>query len=183
MKAQRTTKRLLMAGVLLGALGTGSFALAQEGVQFDQKQDPTGGNVRENALPFPERSMRQDPAQQPMDSTGTGGSGNTGTLPRDEGALDPAVGGSDRNQGTSGMTQEPGTGSPDTTQGQGTRGANDSMVNEPGTGGSGTSGDGSVRNSNEGVLMPGVDDEGLDKDQGQSDQDTVYQGSNQQRPD
>ncbi|QRK11971.1 hypothetical protein JQX13_19080 [Archangium violaceum] len=68
---------------------------------------------------------------------------------------------------------EPGTG------GAGT-GGTEGMTNEPGTGGTGDTG---VLDEDEGVLQPGVNDEGLDSDQGQADQDTVEPGTRAQPED
>jgi hypothetical protein len=85
--------------------------------------------------------------------TGTGGAGDT----RDQGPLD-----------------EPGTG------GAGTTGTDEGMTNEPGTSGSRGTGGAGVFDEDEGVLQPGVNDEGLDDDEGQADQDTVNPGTRPQ---
>lgn len=66
---------------------------------------------------------------------------------------------------------EPGTG------GAGSTGTDESMTNEPGTSGSRGTGGAGVFDEDEGVLQPGVNDEGLDDDEGQADQDTVNPGT------
>lgn len=69
---------------------------------------------------------------------------------------------------------EPGTG------GAGTTGTDEGMTNEPGTRGSRGTGGAGVFDEDEGVLQPGVNDEGLDDDEGQADQDTVNPGTRPQ---
>ncbi|MFL5351475.1 hypothetical protein [Archangium sp.] len=68
-----------------------------------------------------------------------------------------------------GPLDEPGTGGAGTTD--------EGMTNEPGTSGSRGTGGAGVFDEDEGVLQPGVNDEGLDDDEGQADQDTVNPGT------
>jgi hypothetical protein len=53
-------------------------------------------------------------------------------------------------------------------------------LDEPGTSGSRGTGGAGVLDEDEGVLQPGVNDEGLDDDEGQADQDTLNPGTRPQ---
>lgn len=66
------------------------------------------------------------------------------------------------------VLNEPGTGG---SVGPGT--TDEDIMDEPGTGGAGGTGQDGVRDEDEGVLQPGVNDEGLDHNEGQVDEDTV----------
>jgi hypothetical protein len=71
------------------------------------------------------------------------------------------------------VLNEPGTGGsvgPGDTGGTGT---DEDILDEPGTGGAGGTGQDDVRDEDEGVLQPGVNDEGLDHNEGQVDEDTI----------
>jgi hypothetical protein len=67
-----------------------------------------------------------------------------------------------------GVLNEPGTGGS-----VGPGGTDEDIMDEPGTGGAGGTGQDTVRDEDEGVLQPGVNDEGLDHTEGQADEDTV----------
>ncbi|HYO56345.1 hypothetical protein [Archangium sp.] len=108
------------------------------------------GCKRAEAEARPQDLLQPQQDEGTRDRSGTGGTGTT----QDEGTLD-----------------EPGTGG---SFDQGT--ADEDMMDEPGTGGAGED---TVREEDEGVLQPGVRDEGLDHDEGQADEDTVYQGTRQ----
>ncbi len=139
--AGKTTTRLMLAGVLAGALALGT------------------GCKRAEAEPGPQDLLQQQQQQDegpPQDQTGTGGAGDTDVQQQDEGTTEDDV------------LNEPGTGSP---VGPGT--TDEDILDEPGTGGAGGTGQDTVRDEDEGVLQPGVNDEGLDHNEGQVDEDTV----------
>jgi hypothetical protein len=93
---------------------------------------------------------------------------------QDEGTLDRSNTGGSQDAGT---LDEPGTGgSPD----PGT--TDEDIRDEPGTGGAGGTGQDTVRDEDEGVLQPGVNDEGLDHNEGQADEDTVSPPGTRQQP-
>ncbi|AKI99749.1 hypothetical protein [Archangium gephyra] len=72
--------------------------------------------------------------------------------------------------GTGGSVGPGDTGDTGDTGGTGT---DEDFLDEPGTGGAGGTGQDDVRDEDEGVLQPGVNDEGLDHNEGQVDEDTV----------
>lgn len=100
--------------------------------------------------------QQQDEGTQTQDQTGTGGAGDTDVQQQDEGTTQDDV------------LNEPGTGG---SVGPGS--TDEDIMDEPGTGGAGGTGQDAVRDEDEGVLQPGVNDEGLDHTEGQVDEDTV----------
>jgi hypothetical protein len=156
--AGKTKTGLLLAGLLAGslALGTGckrAEARPQDLLQEQQQQEE--GATHDN--------LQSDDALPPQqDQSGTGGAGNTDPEQQDEGTTDE------------GVLNEPGTGG---SVGPGdtgdTGGTDEDIMDEPGTGGAGGTGQDTVRDEDEGVLQPGVNDEGLDHNEGQVDEDTL----------
>jgi hypothetical protein len=155
----RLKTRLVLAGLLAGSLALGAGckpanaeANPQDLLQQQQQEDET---ANENTGTTLDETQRRNETQGTLDEPGTGGAGDAGTAPRQGETLEEP--------GTGGTLDDPfdqhGTG------GAGTQGT----MEEPGmgTGGSGTGGTGDtwneeLRDEDEGVLQPGVNDEGLD---------------------
>ncbi|HYO73895.1 MAG TPA: hypothetical protein VEU33_48290 [Archangium sp.] len=139
------TTRLMLAGLLAGSVALGA------------------GCTRAEAGPRPQdllqpQQPRQDEGTTAQDRSGTGGAGDTDTQQQDEGTPQEDV------------LNEPGTG---VSVGPGGTGTDEDILDEPGTGGAGGTGEDTVRDEDEGVLQPGVNDEGLDHNEGQVDEDTI----------
>ena len=147
---------LMLAGLLAGslALGTGCKRAEAETRPQDilQQQQQDEGATNDNL----QRDDAAPPEQDTLDQSGTGGAGGTDAQQQDEGTTDE------------GVLNEPGTGG---SVGPGT--TDEDIMDEPGTGGAGGTGQDAVRDEDEGVLQPGVNDEGLDHNEGQADEDTV----------
>ncbi|WP_375770095.1 hypothetical protein NR798_04180 [Archangium gephyra] len=152
---------LVLAGLLAGslALGTGCKRAEAEPRPQDllQQQQQDEGATHDDL----QRDDATPPEQDTLDQSGTGGAGNTDAQQQDPRQQD---------EGTKdeGVLNEPGTGSS-----VGPGGKDEDIMDEPGTGGAGGTGQDDVRDEDEGVLQPGVNDEGLDHNEGQVDEDTV----------
>lgn len=141
--AGRMKTEFVLAGLLAGSLALGTGCTRAEA-------EPRPQDLLQQQEEAPQGEEALPPEEEDtLDPSGTGGTGGTGTPQQDEELLDPSGTGGTYDQGT---TQEP------------------DMLDEPGTGGAGQD---PVRDEDEGVLQPGLDDEGLDSDQGQVDEDTV----------
>jgi hypothetical protein len=160
----RLKTRLVLAGLLAGSLslGTGckradAEARPQDVLQQQQQEDETANENTGTTLDETQRRKE----------TGTGGAGNTDTDTQRQGGE---------------TLDEPGTGGSldDRFDQHGTGGAgSEGTMDEPGTGGAGGTGDTwneELRDEDEGVLQPGVNDEGLD-----TQDPTVDPGSNSQQ--
>ena len=117
------------------------------------------GCTRAEAGPRPQDLLQQQ--QQQQDQTGTGGAGATNTQQQDEGTPPDDV------------LNEPGTGDRVGPGGIDPGSTDEDILDEPGTGGAGSTGQDDVRDEDEGVLQPGINDEGLDHNEGQVDEDTL----------
>lgn len=152
---------LVLAGLLAGslALGTGCKRAEAETRPQDilQQQQQDEGATHDNL----QRDETLPPEQDTLDQSGTGGAGGTDAQQQDPQQQD---------EGTTdeGVLNEPGTGGS-----VGPGGTDEDIMDEPGTGGAGGTGQDAVRDEDEGVLQPGVNDEGLDHNEGQADEDTV----------
>ncbi|WNG54147.1 hypothetical protein F0U59_04565 [Archangium gephyra] len=146
--AGKTTTRLMLAGLLAGSVALGA------------------GCTRAEAGPRPQDLLQQPQQQQgegttTQDQTGTGGAGDTNTQQQDEGTPQDDV------------LNEPGTGGRVGPGGSDPGSTDEDILDEPGTGGAGSTGQDDVRDEDEGVLQPGMNDEGLDHNEGQVDEDTL----------
>ncbi len=142
----KMTARLMLAGLLAGSVALGAGCTRTE-----------AGPGSQDLL----QQQQQDEGTTTQDESGTGGAGDTNTQQQDEGTTQDDV------------LNEPGTGGsvgPGDTGGTGT---DEDILDEPGTGGAGGTGQDDVRDEDEGVLQPGVNDEGLDHNEGQVDEDTI----------
>lgn len=113
------------------------------------------GCTRAEAETRPQDLLQQQ-QQQDEGTQDPSGTGNPDPRLQDEGTAEDDV------------LDEPGTGG---SVGPGT--TDEDIMDEPGTGGAGGTGQDTVRDEDEGVLQPGVNDEGLDHNEGQVDEDTV----------
>ncbi len=169
--AKTLKTRLLLAGLLAGslALGTGCKRAEAEAAPQDllQQQEQQGQRGDDTAA--------QDEGTAPeQDQGGTGGAGDagTGSLRQFEGTFEePGRGGSGNDDTVDeGKLDEPGTG------GTGDdRMLDEGTLEEPGTGGAGDTWDEGLRDEDEGVLQPGVNDEGLDNQDPAPEPDTGTQ--------
>lgn len=142
--AGRMTTRLMLAGLLAGSVALG--AGCQRAEAEPRSQD------------LLQQPRQQDEGTTTQEQPGTGGAGDLDTQQQDEGTTQDDV------------LNEPGTGSP---VGPGGTGTDEDILDEPGTGGAGGTGEDTVRDEDEGVLQPGMNDEGLDHNEGQVDEDTI----------
>lgn len=142
--AGRLKTGLMLAGLLAGSLALGT------------------GCKRAEAETRPQDLLQQQQQDEgTQEQSGTGGAGDTDAQQQDEGTTEDDV----LNEPGTGGSVGPGTTDEDLTD--------EDFMDEPGTGGAGGTGEDTVRDEDEGVLQPGVNDEGLDHDQGQVDEDTV----------
>lgn len=159
---------LVLAGLLAGsmALGTGCKRAEAEALPQDPLQQPQQGETGAN----PNDNLQGNEAPPPEQDTGTGGAGDMGKS-QDEKSLEQPSTGNPLDQDATqdqGTLDEPGTGGAIDPNAP-----NKDTMDEPGTGGAGSTGQDTVRDEDEGVLQPGVNDEGLDHNEGQVDEDTV----------
>jgi hypothetical protein len=154
--------RLLLAGLLTGslALGTGYERAEAETAPQDilqQQEQPTG--EEEGTAPEGEQG-------------GTGGAGDagTGSLRQFEGTFEEPGRRVNDDTVDEGKLDEPGTGG-----GGDDRMLDEGTLEEPGTGGAGDAWNEGLRDEDEGVLQPGVNDEGLDNQDPAPEPDTGTQ--------
>ena len=163
--------RLLLTGLLAGslALGTGCKRAEAEAAPQDlleqqeqrgQQGDDTGAGDEGTA------------PQQDQGGTGGAGDAGTGSLRQFEGTFEePATGGAGNDDTVDeGKLDEPGTGG-----GGDDRMLDEGTLEEPGTGGAGDTWNEGRRDEDEGVLQPGVNDEGLDNQDPMPEPDTGTQ--------
>jgi hypothetical protein len=113
------------------------------------------GCTRAEAEARPQDLLQQQ-QQQEEGTQDQSGTGNTDPRQQEEGTTEDDV----LNEPGTGGSVDPGT-------------TDEDIMDEPGTGGAGGTGQDTVRDEDEGVLEPGVNDEGLDHNEGQVDEDTV----------